>query len=115
GRTLLERQMEAYRAVGVDEICVVRGYQAGRVNLPGCRYFDNPSYRQNNILASLFCAEAAMEGGFYFSYADIIFRREVVARLSDAEGDYGLVIDRKWSEAYVGRTLHPEPEAELAR
>jgi choline kinase len=115
GKSILERQIEAYRAAGVTDICIVRGYMAERIVFDGCRYFENRDFRRNNILASLFHAEAAMSGGFLFSYSDIVFRPEVVARLIAAGEDYGLVIDRRWDEAYVGRTLHPESEAELAR
>src|SRR5262249_3548071 len=78
-RSILERQIDAYRAAGVDEICVVRGYLAEKIQLSGIRYFENPEYTKNNILASLFFAESAMEGGFLFSYSDIVFRREVAA------------------------------------
>jgi phosphoenolpyruvate phosphomutase len=114
GRSILERQIEAYRAAGVDEVCVVRGYLGERIALEGLTYFENPAFRTNNILASLFCAEAAMEGGFLFSYSDIVFRREVARAALEAPGDYGLVIDRRWAEAYQGRDLHPVGEAELA-
>ncbi|MCU1282352.1 MAG: phosphocholine cytidylyltransferase family protein, partial [bacterium] len=31
------------------------------------------------------------------------------------EGDYALVIDRRWHEAYVGRQHHPVEEGEVAR
>ena len=44
-----------------------------------------------------------MEGGFLFSYSDIVFRPEVVRTVIETEGDYALVIDRRWHEAYVGR------------
>ncbi len=115
GRTLLERQIEAYRAAGVEEIAVVRGYRGHQIDRPGLRYFENPDFRTNNILASLFCAEPAMEGGFFFSYSDIVFRREVVAQLAATEYEATLVIDRRWAEAYRGRDLHPITEAELAR
>lgn len=114
GKSILERQVEAYRAAGIDAISVVRGYRGAQIDLPGLRYFENTAYRQNNILASLFFAEAAMDDGFYFSYSDIVFRPEVVAELAAAEGDYALVVDRRWDEAYVGRDLHPVSEAELA-
>src|SRR5262245_15254835 len=107
GRTILERQIDAYRAAGVDEIAVVRGYLADRIALPGLRYFHNPDYQRNNILASLFCAEEAMEGGFLFSYSDIVFRREVVRALVAAPAHYGLIVDRRWEQAYEGRDLHP--------
>lgn len=114
GRSILERQIDAYRAAGVDEICVIRGYRAGDIRISGLRYFENPDYRRNNILASLFFAEQAMEGGFLFSYSDIVFRREVVGALCAAECDYGLVVDRLWADAYEGRDQHPVTEAELA-
>ena len=114
GRSILERQIEAYRRSGVEEICVVRGYRAEDIRFPDLRYFENPDYRTNNILASLMRAEAAMEGGFYFSYSDIVFRPEVVARLVADEAGCGLVVDRRWHEAYEGRDQHPVSEAELA-
>lgn len=114
GRTILQRQIDAYRAAGVDEICVVRGYRAQQIDLPGLRFFENPDFQTNNILLSLFRAEEAMEGGFLFSYSDIVFRREVTAQLAASDADYGLIIDRRWDEAYAGRDLHPISEAELA-
>jgi choline kinase len=115
GRSILERQVDAYRAAGVDEIVIVRGYMKEKIVVPGARTFDNDEYRDNNILVSLFYAEAAMAGGFLFSYSDIVFRPEVVRTVIDTEGDYALVIDRRWHEAYVGRKDHPVEEGEVAR
>ena len=56
GKTLLERQLQSYRAAGVTDIAVVRGYRAEQIDFPGLRYFENPDFRTNNILASLFRA-----------------------------------------------------------
>ncbi len=115
GKTILARQLDAYRAAGVNEIHVVRGYLAERIDVPDVHYFENPDYRANNILASLFCAEAAMSGGFFFSYSDIVFRPDAVRALVASDADYSLIIDRRWADAYHGRDLHPISEAELAR
>lgn len=115
GRSILEHQLAAYRTAGIDEFSIVRGHMGDRIRIAGCRYFDNPDYRTNNILASLFCAEEAMEGGFLFSYCDIVFRASAVARLLESAADYGLIVDRRWAETYEGRTDHPAAEAELAR
>jgi L-glutamine-phosphate cytidylyltransferase len=115
GRSILARQVDAYRAAGVGEINIVRGYMKEKIEVPGARYFDNDEYRSNNILVSLFHAEAAMDGGFLFSYSDIVFRPEVVRRALETEGDFALVIDRRWHEAYVGREHHPVEEGEVAR
>jgi choline kinase len=115
GRSILARQVDAYRAAGVSEINIVRGYMKEKISVAGARYFDNDQYRENNILVSLFHAESAMDGGFLFSYSDIVFRPEVVQRVIDTEGDFALVIDRRWHEAYVGRQHHPVEEGEVAR
>jgi choline kinase len=115
GRSILQRQVDAYRAAGVGEINIVRGYMKEKIAVDGACYFDNDDFRNNNILTSLFYAEAAMDGGFLFSYADIVFRPEVVRTVLDTEGDYALVIDRRWAEAYVGRQNHPVEEGEVAR
>lgn len=115
GRSILERQIDAYRAAGVDDVVVVRGYLSEKIALPGIRTVENPGYATNNILASLMCARGELDGGFLFSYSDIVFRREVAHAAARSAEDYGLVIDRLWDQAYEGRTLHPVSEAELAR
>jgi len=115
GRSILSRQVDAYRAAGVDEIYIVRGYMKEKIVVEGAQYFENDDFRSNNILTSLFYAEPAMAGGYLFSYSDIVFRPEVVRTVIETEGDYALVIDRRWHEAYVGRKDHPVEEGEVAR
>ena len=69
----------------------------------------------NNILTSLLYAEAEMDDGFLFTYSDIVFSREHARRVAAANGPVALIVDRRWRDAYEGRTLHPVSEAELAR
>ena len=56
-----------------------------------------------------------MDGGFLFSYSDIVFAPEHARRVAAATAPVALVVDRRWRDAYEGRTLHPVSEAELAR
>jgi len=53
-KTLLERQLDVYRECGIDNISVVRGYEKEKINFDDLRYFENPDYRNNNVLCSLF-------------------------------------------------------------
>jgi L-glutamine-phosphate cytidylyltransferase len=125
GRPILHHQLEALSQAGVQDFVVVRGYnghliEGGRHRL---RFVENPEWQTNNILASLLYAEAEMEPGFVFSYSDIVYAAEVARRLvhaarqaaRTADAAAALVIDRRWQDAYVGRTLHPVSEAELAQ
>jgi NDP-sugar pyrophosphorylase family protein len=118
---LLRHQLDAFRAHGVHEFVIIRGYlgdviEARRDELgPGdIRFVDNPDYQQNNILASLFCAEHELDGPVLITYSDIIFTPEVVGSLLASRGDIALVIDRDFAAIYEGRTEHPLEEAEVA-
>jgi choline kinase len=119
-RTILGWQLAAYRACGIDDIVIVRGYlgevlAARQAELgPGIRFVDNLGYRENNILLSLLCAEAEIEGPILVSYSDIIFTPAVVRALVAARGDVCLVIDRDFAQVYEGRTEHPFEQAEVS-
>ena len=84
GRSILQRQVDAYRAAGIDEIHIVRGYMKEKLAaaVPDARFHDNDEFRSNNILSSLFYAEPAMDGGFLFSYSDIVFSHEHARRVA---------------------------------
>ena len=55
-----------------------------------------------------------MDGGFFCSYGDIVYRPEVVAALARSPHDLSLVIDPFWAQTYEGRDAHPVAQAELA-
>jgi len=120
GRAILHWQLEALAAAGVDDVVIVRGYLGDRIAAPEgagpkLRFVDNPEWASNNILASLLYAEAEMRDGFLFSYSDIVFSHEHARRVAAASAPVALIVDRRWRDAYDGRTLHPVSEAELAR
>jgi L-glutamine-phosphate cytidylyltransferase len=120
GRSILGWQLRAYRACGVREIVIIRGYRGEvlEARLPELggeiRLVDNHAWEHNNILESLFCAEAELDGPVLLSYSDIVFTEQVAARAARARGDIALVIDREFASIYEGRTEHPLEEAEVA-
>ena len=119
GRPMLRRALDAFRAEGVTDCVVVRGYKAEVLEArrgelgPGVRFVENADFQTNNILQSLFHAEADLGEAFLFSYADIVFQPSVVTELASASGEICLVVDRRFRDIYEGRTEHPLPEAEV--
>jgi choline kinase len=118
GRSLMHRALDALRSVGVTEFVIVRGYLGDHLTAAlrserDVSFLDNSDYPRNNILLSLMHAESAMDGGFFCSYSDIVFRPEVAEALAASPHDLSLVVDPFWAEAYDGRSDHPVPEAEL--
>ena len=115
GRTILERALEALRENGIEKIVVVRGYRSHLIDYPNITYYENPNFRENNILRSLFYAEGEMNDDFIFSYSDIVYSSEIVAKLMECEADIALTVDIDWLQHYEGRDLHPISEAELVK
>ncbi len=113
GKPILHHQKEAFRAEGVDRIALIRGWRAEAFQDTDLVYYDNPDFRVNNILESLFRAEAEMDGPFLSTYADIVYDRSVVRAVLDCPGDIALVVDRLWYQTYDGRSDHPVEQAEL--
>ena len=115
GKTILERALEALRENRIEEIVVVKGYCSQLIDYPNITYYENPNYRENNILRSLFYAEREMDDDFIFSYSDIIFGNEIVAKLMNQTADIALTVDVNWRQRYQGRDQHPVSEAELVK
>ncbi|MBK9030535.1 MAG: phosphocholine cytidylyltransferase family protein [Myxococcales bacterium] len=122
-RSILGWQMRAFAAAGVDELVLIRGYrgdvlEAGaRAAAPAgmrLRFVDNPEWETNNILLSLACARAELDGPTLITYSDIIFTPAVVRALVAGTGPIDLVIDADFRSIYDGRTEHPLDEGEVA-
>ena len=73
GKTLLQRQLDAYKKNGIKNISLIRGYKKEKINYKGIKYFENTDYRNNNILNSIFYAEEVIKWKYnYFLLRYII-------------------------------------------
>jgi len=115
GQTVLERALKTLRENGIENIVVVRGYHSDLINYPNITYYQNPNFRNNNILRSLFYAEDEMNDDFIFSYSDILYSKEIVEKLIHRQADIALIVDVNWAQHYEGRDQHPSSEAELVK
>ncbi len=112
GKTLLQRQLDAYKKNNIKDISLIRGYKKDKINYKGLKYFENDDYKNNNILNSIFYAEKAINGNIIISYSDILFDSSVVKRTIESNHDISVVVDIDWRGYYVGRKDHPISEAE---
>ena len=116
GKPLIERQVEALRQGGVDEIGVVRGYRAEMIDFPGLTYFANERWAETNMLMSLAAAASWLRSdAVIVSYADIFYRSELVRGLSAAPGQLVITYDRQWRRLWNRRFADPLADAETFR
>lgn len=98
GRTILDRQLEALKALGVDRVSIVRGYRKDRIRIPDVKTYDNDRYETTGELHSLLCAAKEIDGRTLLLYGDIVFDRAVLQRLLETPADVSILVDRSWHD-----------------
>ncbi|MCC3145654.1 phosphocholine cytidylyltransferase family protein [Halanaerobium sp. Z-7514] len=103
GKTIIKRQIEMFRSAGIDDIIVIRGFEAEKIDYDNVKYYDNEIYDETNMLYSLFCAEEEMNGDVIISYSDIVFEKEMLLKLIDHKGDVVVPVDTDWQDYWKER------------
>lgn len=111
-KTLLQRLVETFRNCGINDIVIVRGYQSNAINIPHVEYVKNDKYAESGIMESLFCAKEKLEGSVIVSYADIIFEKNILTKLIEADDDIIAIVDKNWKEYWEIRSADPLSDAE---
>jgi len=119
GRPMLEWILEAFESAGLKrkDVVFVCGYRAEviKARYPDFTYVTNHDWQNNNILLSLLMAREYLGDGFVSTYGDIVYEGAVVQKLVASTADIALGCDTAWRRRYVGRTQHPETDAEKLR
>ncbi|MDE0041732.1 MAG: phosphocholine cytidylyltransferase family protein [Candidatus Poribacteria bacterium] len=113
-RRILDWGLQAFADNDIEHICFIGGYAIEKVrrDYPQFVFYHNANWENNNILASLMCAEPEMEESFFCCYSDILFKPDIVTDLIASDGDISLAVDTRWLERYTHRTEHPTDDAE---
>lgn len=112
GKPLLQYQIDAAKQCGIDDIVIVTGeYEHAFDNYP-VRTVNNPRYFETNMVYSLDCASAFLDGDVILSYGDIIFTPEVLKACMNATSDRAVVVDKGWYAYWCQRFENPLDDAE---
>ena len=99
GRPILAHIVETYRAVGITNITVVRGYKKEAVSLPHLTYVDNDDFAETGELDSLYKALTSQKGNFQetiISYGDVLFNQYIPQTLLQEPHDWVMFVDSLW-------------------
>lgn len=95
GLSLIERQIETLRAVGINDITAVVGFGAELVRErcgSGISYVENEIHDQTNSLYSLWLARHALTKGFIVLNADVLFHSQMLIDLISVQFEDALLI-----------------------
>ncbi|MCO4761851.1 MAG: isocitrate lyase/phosphoenolpyruvate mutase family protein [Myxococcales bacterium] len=110
GKPLLQRQLELLNNTGIQDVRVVVDQDAGDFSVDGATMVKKDgavgSHMVGSVLAGLQSASLQAGDRLLVLYADILFDRTIVERLSDCDGDVTLVVDRAFaSRSASGKTV----------
>jgi choline kinase len=114
-QALVDWLTDTARHVGVEKLVVVTGYHGEMLetHLDGdVRTFENPAYDSTDMVHSLWCAEAALEGPVVVSYGDILYTPAVLERVLDSSHDVAVAVDEDWRSYWERRHEVPLEDAE---
>ena len=99
GTPILSQIIDAYNAVGIKDIVVVRGYKKEAVNLPNLTYVDNDDFADTGELDSLLKALQSRKSHLQstiISYGDVLFNKFIPQSLRQETDDCIIFIDSNW-------------------
>lgn len=96
GQTLLARQVEALREANVDDIVIVLGFEAERIERlyeHTASFVHNSRFEETSSLYSLWLAREHLLDGFVVLNCDVLFHPQLLTRLLSSSFEDALLID----------------------
>lgn len=103
----------------IKDIAIVGGYKIDVLKdflkNENIHFYKNKEYAKTNMLYTLFCAKDFLDDDIIISYADIVYKKEILEKLITSQEDFSVVIDRKWRELWQQRMENPLDDAETLK
>lgn len=96
GRTLLDRQLAALAACGINDVRLVLGFEAERIRRrcpPNVSFVSNSRFEETSSLYSLWLAREHLADGFVVLNCDVLFHPQLLTRLLSAPFADALLVD----------------------
>ncbi len=103
GKTIIERQIEIYRACGIGDIIIVRGFASEKITYKDVKYYTNEKYASTNMVESLMEAKAEFDDDIIVSYSDILFEPGMLGKMMATVADFACAVDDNWKAYWKKR------------
>lgn len=106
GKSIIKRNVEILNSLGLNDINIIIGYKPELFKeLQDVNLIENPEYSEKYILNSIMKAREKMGKKTLILFSDIVFEKEIIARLLENEADIILVIDSSYKTSNISHPL----------
>ncbi|MBL7147253.1 MAG: phosphoenolpyruvate mutase [Nanoarchaeota archaeon] len=100
GKSLLQRNVELLNNLGLQDVHVIVGPNAQKINIEGVNLINKKDYEKTYILSSIMAAEEYLDRKTLVVFSDILFEKEIVEKLLGSDADITLLIDRSYKPSH---------------
>ena len=113
GKRLIDWQLEALQACGLNEIGVVTGYRSSDLKEFNLKEFNNSRWHQTNMVISLTKAnEWLSTSSCLVTYSDIFYMSSAIELLLNCKNNIAITYDKNWLNLWKNRFSDPLSDAE---
>src|SRR5690554_2518235 len=114
GQSLFAWQLNALSPAAVPQVVVGYKAEAFKNLSTQAKFVEHHNWQATKSAASLLCADLSGDA-VSVSYADILYRPNLLTELQASDSDITLVYDSHWRNRYAGRTQEDIERAEKVR
>ena len=103
GKPLIQWQIDMYRFLGIEEIFIVTGFAAEKIQFTDVTLIYNPRYTVTNMVESFISAREYFSGPAIVSYADVLFEKRGLKGLLEQKAEIAVTVDRDWKPYWRAR------------
>ena len=119
GKPIIDYILKATYDCGIKDITIVNGYKRNvlekYLTTDNLKFCTNNEFDKTNMVSTLFCAKDFMDDDIIISYADIIYKKEVLEKLIASAKDFSVVVDTHWKELWSLRMEDPLSDLETLK
>ncbi len=117
GKSLLARQYEVLKDLGINETLVVAGYRNDCISEKGFPTVLNHDFASTNMVTSLMCGRNFFDGqdDLLILYGDIVFETRVLKQIVESKADIAVGANSNWLELWKARMDDPLSDAETLK
>jgi len=119
GKPIIRYIIDTIKNSGIKKTAIVNGYRNSVLESylaqENIDWFTNEKYDSTNMVTTFFCASKYFDDDLVVSYADIIYKQEILDALISSKGDFSVVVDRNWEELWKLRMEDPLQDAETLK
>lgn len=112
GKPLIQRQVDTLQSCGINDITIVKGYMADKIQIPGVKYYTNEEFNSTNMVETLFKAENEMNSDILICYADILYEKRIINQILESDCEIGVTVDTNYWDYWKARLDNPEIDIE---